>query len=81
MPTLALLVVGVHDSIDDGLVGGEGAGGTQQRVDESGLAVVDVRDERDIAIVLRGGHWALCSAGAVVWGKSGSEDRGGSCSI
>jgi hypothetical protein len=46
---LALLVVGVHDPVDDGLVGGEGAGGTQQRIDQGGLAVVDVRDEGDVA--------------------------------
>ena len=46
---LALLVVGVHDPVDDRLVGSEGAGGAQQRVHEGGLAMVDVRDERDIA--------------------------------
>ena len=49
---LALLVVGVHDAVDHRLVGGEGAGGAQQRVDEGGLAVVDVRDEGDIAEVV-----------------------------
>ena len=48
---LALLVVGVHDSVDHRLVGGEGAGGTQQRVDQRGLAVVDVGDERDVTNV------------------------------
>ena len=47
-PALALLVVGVHDSIDHRLVGGECSGGTQQRVDERGLAVVDVGYERDV---------------------------------
>ena len=31
---LALLIVGVHDPVDQGLVGGEGAGGAQERVDE-----------------------------------------------
>ena len=46
---LALLVVGVHDPVDHRLVGGEGAGGAQQRVDEGGLAVVDVGDEGDVA--------------------------------
>ena len=45
---LALLVVGVHDAVDHRLVGGEGAGGAQQRVDESGLAVVDVRDQGNV---------------------------------
>ena len=46
---LALLVVGVHDPVDHRLVGGEGAGGAQQRVDECGLAVVDVGDQGDVA--------------------------------
>ena len=46
---LALLVVGVHDAVDPRLVGGEDAGGAQHGIDEGGLAVVDVRDERDVA--------------------------------
>src|SRR5437764_1288986 len=31
------------------LVGGEGAGGAQEGVDERGLAVIDMSDERDVA--------------------------------
>ncbi len=46
---LALLVVGVEDAIDSRLVVGEHAGGAQQRIHERRLAVVDVRDQRDIA--------------------------------
>ncbi len=45
---LALLVVGVHDPVDQGLVGVEDVGRPQHGVDEGGLAVVDVRDEREI---------------------------------
>ena len=46
---LALLVVGVHDPVDEGLVGAEDAGGAQHGVDQRGLAVVDVGDEGDVA--------------------------------
>ena len=45
---LALLVVGVHDAVDERLVGAEDAGLAQDGVDERGLAVVDVGDERDV---------------------------------
>ena len=50
---LALEVTGVHDPLGDalGLVGGEGAGLAQHGVDERGLAVVDVGDDRDVAEV------------------------------
>ncbi len=48
-PALALLVVGVHDALDRGLVGGEHPGGLQHCIHEGGLAVVDVRDQGDIA--------------------------------
>ncbi len=50
---LALEVAGVHDPVGDalGLVGGEGAGLTQHGVDQRGLAVVDVGDDRDVAQV------------------------------
>ena len=56
-PLLALEVTGVHDPVADdlGLVRGERAGLPQHRVDERGLAVVDVRDDRDVAQV-RGLH-------------------------
>ena len=46
---LPLLVVGVHHPIDHRLVGGEDPGGAEQAVDQGGLAVVDVRDEGDVA--------------------------------
>ena len=46
--TLALLVVGVHDAVDHRLVGREGTRGAQERVDEGGLSVVDVRNQRDV---------------------------------
>jgi hypothetical protein len=52
---LAFLVVRVHHPIDDLLVGGEGSGAAQKRVDEGGLTVVDVRDESNVAT---GGHVA-----------------------
>ena len=48
---LALEVHRVHDPLGDLLVGPEGAGLAQQGVDERGLAVVDVRDDGDVAEV------------------------------
>jgi hypothetical protein len=50
--TLALQVVGVHDALDEGLVGAKNTALAQHGVDESGLAVVDVRDDGDVANVL-----------------------------
>ena len=47
--TLTLLVVRVHHAVDDCLVGGKGACGAQKRVNKRGLAMVDVRDQSDIA--------------------------------
>ena len=49
---LALEVLAVHHALDHGLVLAEGAGLTQQAVDQRGLAVIDVRDDRDVADVL-----------------------------
>ena len=46
---LTLDVVRVHDALAHLLVRGEGAGLLQQAVDERGLAVVDVRDDGDVA--------------------------------
>ena len=46
---LALKVVRVHDPLLDVLVRGEGARLLQQLVDQRGLAVVDVGNDRDIA--------------------------------
>ena len=45
---LLLLVARVHDPLDQPFVRGEGACLAQDGVDERGLAVVDVRDERDV---------------------------------
>ncbi len=47
--TLTLDVARVHDPLADLLVGGKGAGLLQQAVDQRRLAVVDVRDDRDVA--------------------------------
>ena len=44
-----LEIVRVHDAVDDVLVRGERARLAQQLVDERGLAVVDVGDDRDVA--------------------------------
>src|SRR6478735_4646640 len=56
---LALQVTGVHDALGDalGLVRGEGAGLAEHGVDQRGLAVVDVRDDGDVAQVV-----ALCGS-------------------
>ena len=48
---LALEVARIHDPVDDGLVGAERAGLAEHRVDERGLAVVDVGDDGDVAQV------------------------------
>ena len=48
---LALEVVRVHGALGDLLVVAEGAALLQQAVDQRGLAVVDVRDDRDVADV------------------------------
>ena len=46
---LALEVVRVHGAVGDDLAGPEGAGLAQEPVDQRGLAVVDVRDDGDVA--------------------------------
>jgi hypothetical protein len=46
--SLSLLVVGVHDSIDNSGVVAKGTCRTQKRIDEGGLAMVNVCDERDV---------------------------------
>jgi hypothetical protein len=48
-PALALEVVAVHHPLGHVLVLGERARLDQQLVDERGLAVVDVGDDRDVA--------------------------------
>ena len=46
---LALELVAVHRALGDALVGAERAALVQQRVDQRGLAVVDVGDDGDVA--------------------------------
>ena len=48
---LALQVVGVHDALDVLFVGAEDAALVEHGVDQRGLAVVDVRDDGDVANV------------------------------
>ena len=48
-PTLALQVVRVHHPFGHVLVVAENLGLLEHRVDQRGLAVVDVRDNRDVA--------------------------------
>ena len=46
---LALELVAVHRPLGDPLVRAERAALVQQRIDQRGLAVVDVGDDRDVA--------------------------------
>jgi hypothetical protein len=58
---LALLVHRVHDEVGERLrlMGGEHAGLAQHGVDQGGLPVVDVGDDRDVPDVRALGHDAL----------------------
>ncbi len=47
---------GVHDAVGELLVGAERPGLAQERVDQSGLAVVDVRHDGDVPDVCAGLH-------------------------
>ena len=49
---LALQVVGVHDALGDLLVVAEDVALPEHGVDQRGLAVVDVRDDRDVADIV-----------------------------
>ena len=53
-PALAFDVIAVHRAFGDLLAFAEGAGLFQKLVDEGGLAMVDVRDDRDVAKLHRG---------------------------
>ena len=64
---LALEVARVHHPVDDGLVRPERAGLAEHRVDERGLAVVDVGDDRDVAQVARGRRRQVGSRGRARW--------------
>jgi hypothetical protein len=50
-PTLLLQIVGVHGTLFHALIVAKGAGLAEELVDERCLAVVDVRDDRDVAQV------------------------------
>jgi hypothetical protein len=56
-------VVGIHDAVLHRFVGTEGAGLAEHGVDQRGLAVVDVRDDGDIADGLGGRGCAHCGGG------------------
>ncbi len=66
---LAFEVTGVHDALGDVLVGPEGTGLVEHRVDQRGLAVVDVGDDREVADVGAVTHVGLLGGGVV-------DDRG-----
>ena len=51
---LAFEIAGIHDPVDDRLVRAERPGLAEHRVDQRGLAVVDVRDDGDVAQVVAG---------------------------
>jgi len=48
---LAILIVGVHSAFRDLLVFAKGAGPVQQSIEQGGFAVIDVRDDRDVAYI------------------------------
>ena len=60
-PALALEVLAVHRALLHFLIDPEGAGLAQESVQQGGLAVVDVRDDREVADVFAGG--THCGAG------------------
>ena len=55
-PALTLELVAIHGALGDPLVGAKRPALVQQRVDERRLAVVDVRDDRDVPDVQAGRH-------------------------
>src|SRR5690606_37393979 len=70
---LALEVAGVHDTVVDVDVLAEGPRTPQHGVDEGGLAVVDVGDDRDVAQVGAHGHGSTRFRWR--WGRHGSGRR------
>ena len=54
-PAFLFQVIGIHGAFGHALVVAESAGLAEQLVDQGGLAMVDVRDDRDVA----GGHAVL----------------------
>ncbi len=73
-PLLTLEVARVHDALRDLLVRAEGSGLVEHRVDERGLAVVDVRDDRQVADVAAATHVRLI--GGVVVDDRGIVEKG-----
>src|SRR5207249_4300634 len=73
--TLAFDVVGIHDALAEPLVGGEGARLFQQAVDQRGLAVVDVRDDGDVAD--RAIHGWLARERRRAWARGRAEAKKG----
>ena len=77
---LALEVAGVHDPFDHDLVGPERAGLAEHRVDERGLAVVDVGDDREVAEVRTNafdGGRAWSDRGSLSWERGLSHSAFG----
>src|SRR5215831_4414393 len=69
--TLSLDVVGIHDALAEALVGGESTGLLQQAVDQGRLAVVDVRDDGDVADrAIHGGATTRGGANRYRYGRS-----------
>jgi len=63
---LALEIARVHDALGNFLVGTEGAGLVQHCVDEGGLAVVDVGDDRQVANIAATTHVRLVGGSIVI---------------
>ncbi len=86
---LALDVVAVHHPLGDVLIGGKCPCLDQQLVDQRGLAVVDVGDDRDVAqLSARRGvsHAAIrvmvqCGSETVYYSRSDDSPRENSCKI
>ena len=74
---LALEVAGVHDPVDELFVGAERTGLTQHRVDEGGLAVVDVGDDGEVADVRAMTHCSRSRRHRRRWPSRRSTGRAG----
>ena len=71
-PALALQVVGVEDALARELAGAELAGLAEHRVDQGGLAVVDVGDDRHVSDVVASDHESLVAGTRAGWGAGPS---------
>ena len=49
MPRSLLQRVGIHGALGHLLAGAEGAGGAEKHVDQGRLAMIDMRDDGDVA--------------------------------